>query len=67
MGAIITTAIKVLLMWLQNRFDPEMIKLRELKSIRYAKEAELDEIEVAVSTGDTARVSELFRRLSPSN
>ena len=59
------TAIKVLLMWLQNRFDPEMIKLRELKRIKDAKESDLEEIENAVANGDTAAISDIWRRLQP--
>ena len=65
MGPIITTAIKVLLMWLQNRFDPKMIKLREVAKIKNAQEKDLAKIEKAVADGDTAAISDIWRGLQP--
>lgn len=64
-GAIFSTAIRVLLMWLENRFDPEMIKLRELKDIRHAKEDDIEAIDKAIADGNAADLSDIWRRLSP--
>ena len=65
MGQIITLAIKVLLMCLQNRFDPEMIKLREVAKIKHAQEKDLEEIERAVAEDDTVAISNIWSGLQP--
>jgi len=66
MGEILRLAIQVLLMYLQNRFDPKMIKAREIVRIRHAKEKDLGKIEKAISTGNTAAISRIWRGLQPS-
>ena len=63
-GKIFSTAIQVLLMWLRNRFDPEMIKLREVKQIRHAKEDTIEAIDDAIANDDSAALSALWRGLS---
>ncbi len=64
MGELLGVALRVFLMWLRNRFDPEMIKFREIRDVRKAKEAQIEEIERAVADDDTAALSDIWRRLS---
>lgn len=63
MGGLIGLVIRVFLMWLRNRFDPDMIRLRDLKAIRSAKEEDLAAIDRAVADDDVVAISTLWQRL----
>ncbi len=65
MGELIVLAIKVVLYKLANLWDPDMVKMREVKRIRHAKEKDREEIDKALIDGDTASLSVIWARLQP--
>jgi len=65
MGELIVLGIRVFLKWLQYRFDPDMIKFREITRIRHAKEKDCAEIDYALATDDTVALSAIWRELQP--
>jgi len=65
MGKLIGLAIRAFLTWFINRNDPEMIKFRELKRIKHAKDEQIEEIDKALAGGDTLAIATLWRELQP--
>lgn len=59
--------LRLVIMWLQHRYDPKMVRLRELTKVKEANDVERIAIEKAVADGDTAALSRIWDGLHASD
>lgn len=52
--------VRLVLFWLRNRYDPDMIRFRELKRVKEANEIETIAIEAALARGNTVVISRIW-------
>ena len=62
-GQLVGPAIRVFLMWMRNRFDPEMIKMREISRLKELKEDDIEKVENAIVNDDCVALAGLLRDL----